>query len=678
MTAAANLGSPSKGSARRAANALPSNHLLDEYRIDAILGAGGFGVTYKALDTHLENWVAIKEYFPIEWSFRAADGVTVYANTQGQSNGVADQLSDYEWGLERFLDEARVLARIQHPYVVRVKRYFRGHGTAYIVMDYEEGEPLNAILRDGETLGEGQVRGLLEDVLPALQAVHEQGYLHRDIKPSNLYVRSHDHRVILIDFGAARAAISRRSQSVSSLVTPGYSPPEQYSTRNDRYGPWTDIYALGAVLYRCVAGQTPVEAADRLMDDTLKPAIAVGAGRYSTNLLRAIDRALAVRPEQRFRDVVEMQAGLNSVQDEDSDETVIMAPLSKADRLPDRNLSLLHAVSENTGRVARETIQPLQPSTASRRLSSDPWADDPSEPLPLLKSNKDDENNHASLRRWLWGAVAGAIGLTAAAIIALWPSAPVQEAEPSPSSSVQQHEQHIETPALAPSTSATPETSASSLSTPSASAAVSLPKATTEIPLPVTPPAVDESERNPVSLSDSDKATDLADPSKIEPVPASSAVTEPSTAAPLPNQKPEGVPPMLPTEANDQAQPAAIPSEGSSPTVVTPSENSSPTAAPPTQTLAPAIGSSGIKPRSTMSEQVAEKKKNDVKKPPVRSDAEEQPKTTRQRTRRNRTPTQPVVVTPSAPVRPKSAPARTAPRSDNPWDSPTSTGFNQK
>ena len=176
MTTAPNPTTPSKSGTRRA-NALPSGHLLDEYRIDAILGAGGFGVTYKALDTHLENWVAIKEYFPIEWSFRDHDGVTVRANTQGQSSTTQGQPSDYEWGLERFLDEARVLARVQHPFVVRIKRYFRGHGTAYIIMDYEEGEPLSAILREGETLSEDQVRGLLEDLLPALQAVHEQGYL---------------------------------------------------------------------------------------------------------------------------------------------------------------------------------------------------------------------------------------------------------------------------------------------------------------------------------------------------------------------------------------------------------------------------------------------------------------------------------------------------------------------
>jgi len=317
----------SSGRGSRRSNTLPSGHQLDEYRIETILGAGGFGVTYKALDSHLETWVAIKEYFPVEWSFRDPDGVTVHPNIQGQTSAADGQGADYHWGLERFLDEARVLARIQHPYVVRVKRYFRAHGTAYIVMDYEEGEPLSAILRDGETLNEDQIRGLLEDVLPALGAVHEQGYLHRDLKPANLYLRSADNRVMLIDFGAARVALGRHSKSVTSLVTPGYSPPEQYTTRNDRYGTWTDIYALGAVLYCCVTGHSPTEAAERLLDDRMEPAIQAGAGRYSTNLLRVIDQALAVRSEQRFQTVADMQIALSGSRNEDSDETVIVAPL---------------------------------------------------------------------------------------------------------------------------------------------------------------------------------------------------------------------------------------------------------------------------------------------------------------------------------------------------------------
>ncbi|MEI2741886.1 MAG: protein kinase [Candidatus Competibacter sp.] len=291
---------------------LAPGQTLNEYLIDEVLGAGGFGVTYKAWDTLLETWVAIKEYFPSSWSFRDHDGVTVHPNTQGDFRGIDEQLPNYLWGLERFLEEARVLARVQHPYVVRVKRYFRAHGTAYIVMDYEEGQPLSEVLGESETLEEREVRGVLEDVLPALQAVHEQGFLHRDIKPSNLYVRASDRRVILIDFGAAREAVGRQGSNMTSLVTPGYSPPEQYTTRGDRYGPWTDLYALGAVLYRCVTGRSPTEAAERLLEDRLEPAVRAGAGRYSVNLLEVIDRALAVQPEHRFPSVQALQEGLRA------------------------------------------------------------------------------------------------------------------------------------------------------------------------------------------------------------------------------------------------------------------------------------------------------------------------------------------------------------------------------
>jgi formylglycine-generating enzyme required for sulfatase activity/serine/threonine protein kinase len=291
-------------------NTLPVGYQLEEYRIDSILGTGGFGITYKAQDTHLETWVAIKEYFPIEWSYRGRDGISVHANTQGQELIADVQSSGYEWGLDRFLNEARVLASIHHDYVVRVRRYFRAHGTAYIVMDYEEGEPLSALLRREKTLSEADLRGLLEEVLPALEAVHQKGYLHRDLKPSNLYVRARDGCVMLIDFGAARQSLGRHSKSITGLVTPGYSPPEQYVTRSDRYGPWTDIYALGAVLYRCLTGKPPIEAPDRQMWDSMIPAVEAGAGRYGVDLLTVVDRALAMRPEDRFQSVAEMQAAL--------------------------------------------------------------------------------------------------------------------------------------------------------------------------------------------------------------------------------------------------------------------------------------------------------------------------------------------------------------------------------
>jgi serine/threonine protein kinase len=293
-------------------NILPIGHLLEEYVIEAVLGAGGFGVTYQARDTHLNTRVAIKEYFPLDWSYRGPDGISVHPNTQGRQVKAETNSADYQWGLERFLDEAQALAAIKHPYVVCIHRYFRANGTAYIVMEYEEGLPLSAVLASQETLPEAELQQILHTVLPALCTVHERGYLHRDIKPGNLYLRTRDQCMMLIDFGAAREMLGRHSTSITSMVTPGYSPPEQYVVRqNYAYGPWTDIYALGAVLYRCISGATPLDAAERLLGEPLQPAMTAGAGRYSPELLAVVDRALALLPEERYQSVAEMESALH-------------------------------------------------------------------------------------------------------------------------------------------------------------------------------------------------------------------------------------------------------------------------------------------------------------------------------------------------------------------------------
>ncbi len=293
-------------------NTLPVGYRLHQYRIETVLGAGGFGITYKAVHEALQTRAAIKEYFPVEWSYRDRDEVNVLANTQGAlPTSEAGQDACYTWGLERFLNEARILAQVSHPGVVRVRDFFEANGTAYIVMDYEDGEPLSQLLQREKTLSEEQVRRLLDDVLPALEAVHGLGYLHRDLKPANLYRRS-DGRTILIDFGAARQALGRRSKSVTSVFSPGYSPIEQYLVDGKGYGPWTDIYAVGSVLYHCVTGSAPIEAPARVLDDPLRPAEEVAAGKYSPALLRAIDRAMAVRPEKRFQSTLQMRAALES------------------------------------------------------------------------------------------------------------------------------------------------------------------------------------------------------------------------------------------------------------------------------------------------------------------------------------------------------------------------------
>ena len=303
-------------------NTLPVGYRLHQYRIEAVLGAGGFGITYKAVHEALQTRAAIKEYFPVEWSYRDRDEVNVLANTQG-ALPTSEEGEDvcYTWGLERFVNEARILARVNHPGVVRVRDYFEANGTAYIVMDYEEGEPLSQMLQREKTLSEEQVRRLLGDVLPALEAVHAQGYLHRDLKPANLY-RHSDGRTILIDFGAARQALGRRSKSVTSVFSPGYSPIEQYLIDGKGYGPWTDIYALGAVLYHCVTGVAPIEAPARVLDDPLKPAENVAAGSYSPALLRLVDRAMAVRPEKRFQSIAQMREALTAPDEDEGDRTV--------------------------------------------------------------------------------------------------------------------------------------------------------------------------------------------------------------------------------------------------------------------------------------------------------------------------------------------------------------------
>ncbi|TVR60993.1 MAG: hypothetical protein EA420_13020 [Candidatus Competibacteraceae bacterium] len=292
-------------------NALPNGYSLHRYQVDGVLGAGGFGITYRAIHEALENQVAIKEYFPAEWAYRDHNGTTVRANAQGQIPARNGEPPCYEWGLQRFLDEAKILVQINHPGVVRVRDYFTANGSAYIVMEYEEGESLSAALQRGGILPEPELRRLLNDVMPALEAVHGEGYLHRDIKPSNLYVRSHDNHIILIDFGAARQALGRRTRSVTSVVTPGYSPIEQYVTVGEDYGPWTDLYALGAVLYRCICGAPPIEAPGRVLKDPMQPAVEVGAGLYSRGILQVVDRALAVRPEDRFQSVVAMREALH-------------------------------------------------------------------------------------------------------------------------------------------------------------------------------------------------------------------------------------------------------------------------------------------------------------------------------------------------------------------------------
>ena len=283
-------------------NALRPGYELLWYRIDRILGQGGFGITYLAHDTNLDQAVAIKEYLPIELAVREGD-FSVHPVSE-------DHDGNYRWGLSRFITEAQTLAKFDHPNIVRVLSVFEANNTAYMVMRYEKGQSLQEMLPRGKTLEEVQLMNILFPVLGGLREIHAAGFIHRDIKPGNIFIRE-DGSPVLIDFGSARQALGQETKTLTTLVSPGYAPFEQYYSKSDKQGPWTDIYSLGATLYRAAVGVAPADAVDRSegllnqSSDAHRPAAEAAANRYSERFLAAVDHALCFREEERPRSVDE-------------------------------------------------------------------------------------------------------------------------------------------------------------------------------------------------------------------------------------------------------------------------------------------------------------------------------------------------------------------------------------
>src|SRR5262245_49079445 len=200
------------------AQSLPAGHRLQEYRIDKLLGVGGFGLTYLATDGNLNLKVALKEYLPGDIAQRAPD-----QSIGPRSN---DSAETFGWGKQRFLDESRTLASFRHPNIVRVMRFFEANGSAYMVMEYVEGDALPDWIKPRRPLAEKQMATLASALLDGLVVVHESGFLHRDVKPSNIFVR-YDGSPVLLDFGSAR----QKNNELTAIVTPGYAPFEQYHTQ---------------------------------------------------------------------------------------------------------------------------------------------------------------------------------------------------------------------------------------------------------------------------------------------------------------------------------------------------------------------------------------------------------------------------------------------------------------
>lgn len=285
--------------------ALPPGTMIQEYRLERVLGIGSFGIVYRARNIYLDETVAIKEFLPSELACRV----------KGQQVAPLspDTAESYAWALDRFLSEARILWELGRPEphrsIVRVTRFHEASGTAYIVMDYEEGEPLSATLDRQGRLPLAELESILFPLLDGLERVHAASVLHRDIKPANILIRP-DGSPVLIDFGAARSDPARGGRSFMAAFTPKYAPPEQITGVGDQ-GPWSDIYSLGATLYHAVTGAVPTHCLARIQGAQHVPALQASADQCSPTFLKAIDCAIEPaeldRPQSisEFRDLLQ-------------------------------------------------------------------------------------------------------------------------------------------------------------------------------------------------------------------------------------------------------------------------------------------------------------------------------------------------------------------------------------
>ncbi len=277
---------------RGSGNALPLGTRLDEFEVKGLVGEGGFGIVYLAHDHVLGRDVALKEYMPSAIAARA-DGMTVIVRAARYEDA-------FQAGLRSFINEARLLARFDHPSLVKVHRFWDANGTAYMAMPFYQGVTLKALLKSrGAPPDEAWLRDLLTALADALDLLHADHCFHRDVAPDNILML--DGRLpLLLDFGAARRVIGEVTHDLTAILKPGYAPVEQYAEGPSmKQGAWTDIYALASVVYYAIMGRAPAPSVARLIADPMVPLEVSAAGRYSATFLRGIDKALSVRPEDR-------------------------------------------------------------------------------------------------------------------------------------------------------------------------------------------------------------------------------------------------------------------------------------------------------------------------------------------------------------------------------------------
>ncbi|MEM7250353.1 MAG: protein kinase [Pseudomonadota bacterium] len=304
-------------------HALASGTQLLWYRIERVLAQGGFGVTYLARDLNLDIKVAIKEYLPNDLAVRVGDSV------QAKADAYYD---DYIAGRKRFVVEGQALAEFDHPHIVKVHTAFEANDTAYIVMRYESGRDLNRLLEAGQKFSEAEIKELLMPVLDGLEAVHAKKWIHRDIKPGNIIVREGTRHAVLTDFGAARMDYRGASRAVTTLISVGYSPLEQFATQRRHQGPWSDIYAMGATAYHMVVGEKPLSAEERGLElltdgrDQVAERLDEFVGAYSASFINALKWALRLEHNERPASARAWRRALRGHESTESTTSPALAP----------------------------------------------------------------------------------------------------------------------------------------------------------------------------------------------------------------------------------------------------------------------------------------------------------------------------------------------------------------
>lgn len=283
-------------------NCLPVGARLADFEVTGVIGEGGFGIVYLGRDLNLDRTVAIKEFMPAAFAGRV-DGVRVAVRAENHR-------ATFEAGLRSFINEAKMLAKFSHPALLEVYRFWEGNGTAYMVMRYYKGRTLRKAI--DETPGgfsEQEIAHIMGPIFDALEMLHRDQVFHRDIAPDNIMLA--DGRSVLLDFGSARRIIGDATQALTTVLKPGYAPIEQYSDDGSmKQGAWTDVYALGGVLYHMATGKAPLQAVSRLLSDPLPTVATVTGDRYSPGFSAAVAKAMSVHIDHRFQSVTEFREAL--------------------------------------------------------------------------------------------------------------------------------------------------------------------------------------------------------------------------------------------------------------------------------------------------------------------------------------------------------------------------------